>query len=170
MRLHLSIFQKKKKQRVSTQRIGDACITVSSPSKSTDDGDKLDLKSHHCDLCEFASPQRMRLNKHIKEVHGRLRPFKCEFCNYTASEKLQIAKHVKSMHRKEKPYKCNECDYSAVAKSTLSAHLRVHREKPYKCDLCDHAATSEKTLRIHIAACHHNKTERVVRSDTGEGW
>ena len=70
-------------------------------------------------------------------------------------------------HEKTKPYKCTQCDYAAMAKSTLSAHLRTHKEKPYKCVQCDHAATSEKTLRIHFAACHHNKTERTIKTEPG---
>lgn len=84
--------------------------------------------------------------------------------------KGNILKKSKSAPGKDKPYKCTECDYSAVAKSTLSAHRRIHKEKPFKCDQCDHAATSEKTLRIHIAACHHNKTERFLRSQPDETW
>ena len=72
------------------------------------------------------------------------------------------------MELKDRPYKCKECNYSATAKSTLNVHRRKHLEKPFKCDQCNHAATSEKTLRIHIAACHHNKTERVPRNESTE--
>ena len=75
-------------------------------------------------------------------------------------------KRTRLKNLNNKPYKCTECDYSATAKSTLNAHRRKHMKKPFKCSLCEHSATSEKTLRIHVAACHHNKTERVPCSWT----
>ena len=49
--------------------------------------------------------------------------FKCDKCEFTASSKIKIEKHIKVVHEKIKEFICAECEYVTSQKGRLRTHM-----------------------------------------------
>gem|GEM_PF-4834878 len=54
--------------------------------------------SHVCATCGKAFKKKGNLNRHIKTVHEKQKPFKCEHCGRTFGQKEHLNKHIKVVH------------------------------------------------------------------------
>lgn len=145
-------------------------------SKSNDD--ELSTNVHMCGYCDYSSPKRYLLARHLKS-HSEDRPFKCSICErgFKTQASLQnhvnthtgikphqctycfssfttsgeLVRHVRYRHTHEKPHKCTECDYASVELSKLKRHIRCHTgERPYQCPHCTYASPDTFKLKRHL--------------------
>lgn len=68
-----------------------------------------------------------------------------EKCDYSTNQKYLLQRHVKIVHDKTRPFKCSKCEMSFGQKAHLSSnHRSIHYEiRSFNCDYCSHSA-SEK--------------------------
>ena len=57
-------------------------------------------RPHACDLCDARFTRRGDLERHIKVVHNKDRPFKCSKCHRTFGDKKNLRWHLSNHDRK----------------------------------------------------------------------
>ena len=60
-------------------------------------------KKLKCEQCPYATSVRGSLQRHMKAVHEKVRPYKCDKCSHAASTKQNLHNHVNGVHEKTKP-------------------------------------------------------------------
>ncbi|KAB7498104.1 Zinc finger protein 26 [Armadillidium nasatum] len=81
--------------------------------------------------------------------------YKCPYCDYQSPIKGSIKRHVQFKHTKEKPFPCDVCGKRFVQRSDLSNHQRVHTgEKPYECSVCSQRFRFSCNLASHRLSVH----------------
>ena len=112
-----------------------------------------------CTLCDACFSVKTNLNKHIKYVHEKKKPFECHICDANFASKQGMNTHTKSVHEGEKPFKCDICDYISAKKSHVKTHTQsVHeKKKPFKCSICDYSFAQKQQLKRHIQLVHEKK-------------
>ena len=102
-----------------------------------------------CSECDFKTDDKLKLNKHFLNDHGRL--FACNFCFKKNKNFASVIQHVK-LHLKEKS--CNKC---LVYKTTSSKRIKQHllknckgNRKEESCNNClVYKTTSKKRMQRH---------------------
>ena len=56
----------------------------------------------------------------IDAVHKGKKPFKCDICDYRSPQKCHLNRHIASIHEGKKPFRCDICDYGCSQKSDLT--------------------------------------------------
>ena len=75
-----------------------------------------------CNECDFKTDDKLKLNKHFLNDHGRL--FACNFCPLKNKLNSKIIQHVERKHLKEKS--CTKC------KTTSPKRMKQHMLKSCK--------------------------------------
>ena len=52
------------------------------------------LKRSQCNVCNKTFPQKSALNRHIREVHDKVKPFECPHCPNKAGTNSNIKQHI----------------------------------------------------------------------------
>ena len=114
-----------------------------------------------CDIkdCKLTFIHRGNLNKHIRNVHNKEKPYQCGQCFKKFSVKNNLKGHILSVHNEEKAHQCNQCFKKFGQTSHLSRHLKtVHsNQKPFQCDQCLKKFSRKENMRVHIAIMHQEK-------------
>lgn len=85
-----------------------------------------------CGECTKSFGSSKNLNRHIKFVHNKIRPFPCEECDKSFCSTSHLNRHINYIHTKKKPFPCEECEKSFSCTSNLIKHIRfVHKKKKY---------------------------------------
>ncbi len=66
------------------------------------------------------------MEKHVKFVHEKLRPFPCDRCPVKCSTSASLRQHISEVHDKLKPHVCHLCDYASARPEYLKKHLLRH--------------------------------------------
>ncbi|GFR59730.1 transcriptional repressor CTCF [Elysia marginata] len=131
-----------------------------------------------CDYCDYTSPKRYLLTRHMKShsderphkcpecnrgfktpaslinhvnTHTGTRPHKCKTCDAAFTTSGELVRHIRYKHTFEKPHRCPQCDYASVELSKLKRHMRSHTgERPYKCPHCPYASPDTYKLKRHL--------------------
>mmetsp|Transcript_970 Transcript_970/g.1828 ORF Transcript_970/g.1828 Transcript_970/m.1828 type:complete len:181 (-) Transcript_970:974-1516(-) len=91
-------------------------------SEALDSGSQPNSKIA-CSICGGRFQQPSSLNRHIRAVHKKERPFECNQCGRMFSERSNLRKHVDAIHEKLRPFVCDFCDYAFFERNKLVAHL-----------------------------------------------
>ncbi|CAG5867547.1 unnamed protein product [Menidia menidia] len=85
---------------------------------------------YSCQYCQFVSPFRHNLDRHVQSHHGHHKPFKCKFCPFKSAYLSRLKSHLHKAHTGEQyTYKCLSCPFSTMTISQLKEHsLRDHGE------------------------------------------
>ncbi|XP_016389214.1 zinc finger protein 462-like isoform X2 [Sinocyclocheilus rhinocerous] len=84
---------------------------------------------YSCQYCQFASPFRHNLDRHIQSHHGHQKPFRCKFCPFKSSYLSRLKSHLHKTHAGEHTYKCVSCPFSTMTIIQLKEHsLQEHGE------------------------------------------
>uniref|UniRef100_A0A6A7G1Q7 Zinc finger protein 28-like n=1 Tax=Hirondellea gigas TaxID=1518452 RepID=A0A6A7G1Q7_9CRUS len=59
------------------------------------------LNVFKCHNCEYSSKIKGGLQRHIKRVHTKERPFTCPVCNFRTIDKPSMAKHIIKLHKED---------------------------------------------------------------------
>ena len=76
----------------------------------------------------------------LGQVYQEKKKYPCEECNESFKFKNGLQKHVKIVHFRKKPFKCHICKGVGFrSKSGLNGHvIKFHEgKKPFACDVCD---------------------------------
>lgn len=83
--------------------------------------------------------------------------FKCPLCDYKSPRKGHVERHI-LIHSGEKPYSCSECSYRSHTKDAMALHARVHSGlKKFECDRCSYATNRKVYLERHLALHDENR-------------
>ena len=55
-----------------------------------------------CNICTKSFQTKMKLNIHIKTIHGSQKHYKCESCNKLFSQAYNLKKHIEKVHEGNK--------------------------------------------------------------------
>lgn len=85
---------------------------------------------YSCQYCQFASPFRHNLDRHVQSHHGHHKPFKCKLCPFKSAYMNRLKCHLQKAHTGEQHmYKCLSCAFTAATISQLKEHSqRDHGE------------------------------------------
>ncbi|XP_076019823.1 zinc finger protein 462 [Genypterus blacodes] len=84
---------------------------------------------YSCQYCQFVSPFRHNLDRHVQSHHGHHKPFKCKLCPFKSAYVSRLKSHLHKAHTGEHTYKCLSCPFSSMTISQLKEHsLRDHGE------------------------------------------
>ncbi|KAG9266140.1 zinc finger protein 462 isoform X1 [Astyanax mexicanus] len=84
---------------------------------------------YSCQYCQFQSPFRHNLDRHVQSHHGHHKPFRCKLCPFKSAYLSRLKSHLHKSHAGENTYKCISCSFSTMTISQLKEHsLREHGE------------------------------------------
>uniref|UniRef100_A0A3Q0SJ36 Zinc finger protein 462 n=1 Tax=Amphilophus citrinellus TaxID=61819 RepID=A0A3Q0SJ36_AMPCI len=85
---------------------------------------------YSCQYCQFVSPFRHNLDRHVQSHHGHHKPFRCKLCPFKSAYVSRLKSHLHKAHTGEQhTYKCLSCPFSSMTISQLKEHsLRDHGE------------------------------------------
>ncbi|XP_066501632.1 zinc finger protein 462 isoform X2 [Hoplias malabaricus] len=84
---------------------------------------------YSCQYCQFQSPFRHNLDRHVQSHHGHHKPFRCKLCPFKSAYLSRLKNHLHKSHAGENTYKCISCSFSTMTISQLKEHsLRDHGE------------------------------------------
>ncbi|XP_021458819.2 zinc finger protein 462 isoform X1 [Oncorhynchus mykiss] len=82
---------------------------------------------YSCQYCQFVSPFRHNLDKHVQSHHRHHKPFRCKLCPFKSAYLSRLKSHLHKAHPGENTYKCLSCPFSSMTISQLKEHsLRDH--------------------------------------------
>ncbi|XP_032793476.2 uncharacterized protein LOC116930192 isoform X2 [Daphnia magna] len=80
-------------------------------------------RPHACDLCDARFTRRGDLERHIKVVHNKDRPFKCSKCHRTFGDKKNLRWHL-SNHDRKLFHHCQVCGFKFGKREYWENHVR----------------------------------------------
>ncbi|XP_063745649.1 zinc finger protein 462 isoform X2 [Eleginops maclovinus] len=81
---------------------------------------------YSCQYCQFVSPFRHNLDRHVQSHHGHHKPFKCKLCPFKSAYVSRLKSHLHKAHTGEQhTYKCLSCPFSSMTISLLKEHSLV---------------------------------------------
>ena len=107
--------------------------------------------------CVFANPSLKRVEKHIKQIHLKIKDYKCPHCPDAFGNKYRLDEHVAGIHLGLKRHKCELCDFRTAYLSVIRDHMKiVHGNQRFDCpyDGCNHSAHYKGNLTKHIRNVH----------------
>ncbi|KAJ8402385.1 hypothetical protein AAFF_G00368740 [Aldrovandia affinis] len=105
---------------------------------------------YSCQYCQFASPFRHNLDRHVQSHHGHHKPFRCKLCSFKSAYLSRLKSHLYKAHAGESTYKCSSCSFSTMTISQLKEHsLKDHGEA---LTLPKLRAATQALFRPHRAA------------------
>ena len=129
-------------------KVANAEVHDESSSKlvTTEQGDLAKTESrpmsaHSCTVCRKEFATKWSLNRHISEIHEKVKEFECQEndCDAIFSQKQALDKHIKTVHQGEKIFQCSYCDKLCTQTGNLKQHIdTVHeKKKPFVCNFGD---------------------------------
>lgn len=148
-------------------------------------GLKLHLQKHYeddlhkCTVCDFKTPQKANLIKHLATKHKKgqdgedLKMNKaCELCSFVcvADHLLKahmLRKHTSKDHMK---FKCTHCDYASVERAALNKHVRFKHtnERPFLCGVCGFSTHTHSAMSRHKRG--HSQAKPYVCDTCGAAY
>lgn len=116
---------------------------------------------YSCDLCNYKSVCKYRLEMHIVAVHLRRPPrSKCEHCGKMIISHV-LKKHINSVHKKVRDYRCDVCAKWFDKKHSLQDHLAwAHlKEENHVCTICNKKFAAKPNLKRHYDRVHNAKEQ-----------
>ena len=119
--------------------------------------------------CSKSYTTKGNLDKHIKEKHLEIKPYKCDSCDKSFAQKSHLKQHISDVHLKLKPFECDVCGECFAQKSHLKQHISdVHLKlKPFECDMCGECFAQQNHLDNHKSS-QHADLKLVECPDCGE--
>lgn len=110
-----------------------------------------------CDTCSKVLKHKFSLSRHVKVVHGGLRPHNCD-CGKNFATTEQLTRHINSKHSNHKPYVCERGCGEAFASYTARVyhHRSVHERIKYVCPIigCWKQYSTSVHLKNHLTKPH----------------
>ena len=98
---------------------------ISAPSQQTSHLNSPGSVS--CPDCGKVMSHRASLQRHINDVHLKLKPWKCQLCSTTFTRKRNLVNHVKMLHVAKRSVVCRFCG----ASFSNDSHRTLHEQKAH---------------------------------------
>ncbi|XP_055682134.1 zinc finger protein-like [Lutzomyia longipalpis] len=93
-------------------------------------------KQVQCPVCPYRTTTKANLKIH-ERTHSGAKPYTCQFCDATFMTSSNKQKHIQNIHKKMRVHKCAHCEKTFFAKQSAFKHSVIHTgAKPYKCPVC----------------------------------
>ena len=107
-----------------------------------------------CEKCEYKTPIRDSMMKHVMNVHSIAKLVPCHICGKKVKQST-LRDHVKRKHEEQKKVRCEVCGSEVLNSQALWQHMRkVHQERQHLCEQCSYTAASDYNLRLHVNKMH----------------
>ena len=118
----------------------------------------LQEKKNKCERCKGKFESLHELSIHMKS-HDTSDAFSCVICSQSELSKVRLRKHLENIHGilVDKPFPCKNCKLSFSSEVALKIHLEKHEnhKKEFSCSLCNTVFASEVHLKRHIGTIHN---------------
>ncbi|XP_063689157.1 zinc finger protein 711-like [Bolinopsis microptera] len=127
------------------------------------------LKCPHCELTITRS-RLSDLQRHVREVHYKIKPHVCQFCEARFSRAADLKKHARRRHPGGliggSSKRCPHCFKLFNGNGQLNRHINaVHLKlKPFKCNFCNNSFAANHLRVKHIRRTHDRNYEDSFRS------
>ncbi len=116
-------------------------------------------ESHVCTEpdCDFESPYKSSLQRHVRSVHEEERDFSCTQCRSRFTTKAHLQTHQTTVHTKMPQFICANCWKMFTDKANWHAHMRRYPDHNiYSCDTCGKRCTTPEELEAHQRVKGHD--------------
>ncbi|XP_066599275.1 zinc finger protein 707-like [Prorops nasuta] len=113
-------------------------------------------KPNECQECQQKFRSASGLNRHIRDVHEKVKNFCCDLCDRRFASKLSRDEH-RITHTDERPHTCEICGKSFKQKSSLYVHKLYHKEYCHQCTSCGKRFKRKADLDTHEYTHSHLK-------------
>jgi KRAB domain-containing zinc finger protein len=80
---------------------------------------------YQCNSCDFSTTRKDSLNRHIIEVHEKIRAHICELCGKRFSQAKSLRRHINSIHTQKEKYACLHCDSFFFREDNFQRHVQT---------------------------------------------
>lgn len=106
-------------------------------------------KPYICHICGKPFRNLSAANRHIDQVHHKVKKASCEVCHNTFDSNNKKQEHM-NIHTNDRPYVCTVCGKTFRQRATLFAHRVSHSEKyAFECRWCKKPFKRKAELKIH---------------------
>jgi len=143
-RCHCDKLLKFYKIRENTNKIYKTCISCCERFKC------------NFEECIYTCSINAHLQKHIKQVHDKIKDFECNLCDYKCAINSHLQRHIKTIHDKIKDIECKKCDFKCSTNDYLQLHIKMVHDKikDFECKKCDYKCSGNGNLQRHIKMVH----------------
>ena len=105
--------------------------------------------------CGKTFSRNAELQRHIKQVHLKIKDKQCSDCDMKFSTSGDLQRHIKSIHLQVKDKQCSDCAMIFSTNVQLQRHIKqVHLKiKDHPCTTCDMKFSTNADLQRHIKKC-----------------
>lgn len=107
-------------------------------------------EQYECDICGKIIKDRVNLRSHMKKHYPKRT---CHICH---KKIMRIDNHLKAVHGTELNFKCNDCPKSFNSQPKLKSHRAYSHEKILECDKCPKKFGNNSLLKTHKKLYHEN--------------
>ncbi|XP_065569805.1 uncharacterized protein LOC136033109 isoform X2 [Artemia franciscana] len=101
-----------------------SCFSSSNlPDTSGEDPHLLKTKFYRCSHCQYITHVKARFTKHVK--YHSMPTIKCDLCDFKTPYKWNLDRHLKN-HTGTGIFKCTQCNFTARIKQSLTVHTFNH--------------------------------------------
>jgi len=86
-------------------------------------------KPHKCVHCNKSFKTKNYLNNHIKHIHLKDKIFYCDMCEYSSPKKGNLKRHMLT-HTGLRPFSCSFCEFRFGRSDELQRHERICKKQP----------------------------------------
>jgi hypothetical protein len=111
--------------------------------------------------CTFSSCKKVffsnsNLERHIKAIHYKQRPFSCLICHKSFVTNWNLAVHIKKNHKtREGAFFCEICNKKFSEEGKLENHMNFHTGKAsFFCEICGDSFSQDFNLKAHKTKAH----------------
>jgi len=123
----------------------------------------------HYTNCKKKFNDKSTLNKHVKSIHLKERPFSCDKCEKKFHTRDNLRQHY-VVHTGERKFVCQRCEKRFSFQSTLHKHMMTHRsQQPVKCQYCLKEFKTNLSYKKHVKKFHpmHLLVAKATLIETG---
>lgn len=117
----------------------------------------INMDRNICKECGREFKKVGKLQRHIREIHQNLKPFKCDICDKEFKRNSHLKRHMTCHSENPKPFFCSldGCTQRFSNKHHLVRHIKlVHDQDRYRCKSCDMSFKKKKLLQKHLIDEH----------------
>ncbi|KAG8887716.1 hypothetical protein FRB98_009161 [Tulasnella sp. 332] len=132
---------------------------------------KATVSNFPCAECLKDFTRQWDLERHVSDVHRKLRPFVCRHCHKNFGQSGTLVTHIRAVHSSEKPVSCRipGCDERFGDASARTRHeYGMHAAPGFVCPEigCGGAFKRKEVLKAHVTKEHPGRWHTYTSEQT----